>query len=238
MGTKGTNFLLAALLTCPALCGVRAQDRPVKDFALIEKGWRTTDIVVKSQDAKPTVMELLKAFNAVWCTRAAENIISVAGDESYYTEEWYGGTSPVFVDNEDFCTLWYNLGSADGERLDARTYERTDGHVLFAVRLEEKSPSPRLFCCFYDYNPETQKLTPEDVPYKNLKRQWEQSRLDYYLGEQFDQTVIIEETNENGDAIYHHFAWDGMRHTFYETSVESYAPEGDPEWDADEDEAP
>ena len=238
MRTTSTNLLLAALLAFPALCGVRAQNSPVKSFAAIEKNWRTTNIAVKNGGEKPTVMELLKAFNAVWRTKAAGKIITVAGDKSYYVEEWYEGTSPVFVDNEDYCTAWYQPGSADRERLEARTYERTNGHMLFAVRLEEKSPAPRIFCCFYDYNPKTRKLTPEDAPYKNMKRQWKQSRLDYYLGEKFDQTVIVEERNANGQACFHHFAWDGMRHTFYETSEESYANEGDPEGYPDEDEAP
>lgn len=238
METKSTNILLAVLLVFSAVCDARAQSSPVKSLATIEKGWRTMDIMVKNGSEKNSVMELLKAFNLVWRTKAAENIITIAGDKNYYVEEWYEGTSPVFVDNEDYCTAWYQPVDANEQQLEVRTYKRSNGHLLFAVRLEKKSPEQRIFCCFYDYNPQTWKLTPEDVPYKNMKRQWKQSRLDYYLGEKFDQTIIVEETNEDGDTCYHHFVWDGMKHTFYETSVESYAPEEDPEDYADENEAP
>lgn len=230
MRTINTSLLLAALLIFSVLCDVRAQNSPVKSFATIEKNWRTTDITVKNGGKNPTVMELLKAFNAVWRTKAADNIIAAAGDKSFYVEEWYEGTSPVFVDNIDYCCAWYNTpGNTDSQNLETRTYLRENGHMLFAVLIEQNNPKQQTFCCFYDYNPKTQRLTPEDEPYKNMKRKWKQSTLSYFLGERFDQTVIVQETFKDESIWYHHYAWNGMKHEFHHVGKDCYAPEDEGE---------
>ena len=101
--------------------------------------------------------------------------------------------------------------------------------MLFALHLECQKPEQRIFCCFYDYDPKTQMLNPEDVPYKKLKRKWAQSSVSYFLGHEFDQTVIVQETNSDSDLWSHHYAWNGMKHEFHHDGPESYSSDDDGE---------
>ena len=60
-----------------------------------------------------------------------------------------------------------------------------------------------------------------------MKRKWKDSTLDYFLGEQFDQTVIVAEASKDGQVVFHHFGWDGMKHKFHHTGEDSYGPDDD-----------
>ncbi|MBR4438477.1 MAG: hypothetical protein IKS79_05155, partial [Bacteroidales bacterium] len=225
---KKSILIISALLMLYS-----CNNQAAEGVAAIEKGWSKRTI--KIEEGKATVMNLLKAFNKVWHTAAADSIFAVADGKECFMEEWYAGKSPVFVDNEDFCTAWYNHGDTGEQQLDARTYQRTNGHTLFAVRVEQNNPEHKLFCCFYDYDPETKTLTPEDAPYKDIKRKWDNSFFDYHLGNNYDQTVIVEEINKEGGACFHHYVWNGMKHEFDHSGDETYANEGDPEGYPDED---
>ena len=204
----------------------------VTEQETIESGWRKTTIKVEKGGEHPTVMQLLKAFNTVWSIDAADSIIAAAGDEDFFVEDWYENNGPVFVDNIDYCCAKYNRVDSE-QNLEARTYLRENGHTLFAVLIGQGVPEQRAFACFYDYDPKTQMLTPEDEPYKNMEREWEQSTLSYFLGEKFDQTVIVQEKLDDGSVWYHHYGWNGMKHEFHHVGEDCYAPEdnGDEEDD-------
>ena len=62
-----------------------------------------------------------------------------------------------------------------------------------------------------------------------MQRKSPNSALNYYLGERYDQTLIVEETPKDDAAWFHHYAWDGMKHTYHHTGRESYESEGDAE---------
>lgn len=228
MKTPLLPLAIAALVTVTFhSCNAQAQTDPAENIYALEKDWKRTTIHVPQGGAKPTVVQLLKAINSQWHLAAVDSIIATASNKSYVGDAWYAGTSPVFVDNEKFCTAWYNHGDTGQQRIDARTYERRNGHLLFALRAEQQNPEQILFCCFYDYDPQTSTLVPENEPYKGMTRQWEHSYLDYSLGEKADQTIIVQETHENGNTVFHHYTWDGMQHQFRQTSTASYPNEGD-----------
>ena len=231
-------LLISVLLMLSACGGKKEQGVQAEGLAMIEQEWKDIPIKVEMGIDKPTVIQLLRAFNDTWQTAAADSIFAAAAGKDYFVDEWYEGKSPVFVDNEDFCTAWYNHGDTGDQQLECRTYERENGHLLFAVHLEQQNPEQLSFCCFYDYDPKTQMITPEDEPYKDLKRKWQQSYLEYHLGEKFDQTVIVEEVNKDGEACFHHYVWNGMKHEFHHAGPETYANEGDPEGYGDEGDEP
>ena len=207
------NVILLSILALLTLSAYGSNDGISKNPKAIEKGWRKKTIKVENGGENPTVTQLLRAFNAVWPTTAAGHILEMVGDTDFFIDGWYDGSSCVFVDPQDYCTAWYNHGDTSDQNIEARTYERENGHLLFAVRIEQNNPEYRLFCCFYDYNPEKQTLTPEDEPYKGMQRKSPNSALNYYLGERYDQTLIVEETPKDDIAWFHHYAWDGMKHT-------------------------
>lgn len=225
---KKTAFLFISMMLLA--CGtVAAQQIGIAD---IEQGWQKTTIKVKNGGNNPSVMQLLRAFNAQWETNAANTIIATAGDNEEFVLGWEEGTSPVYVDCVDFNTAWFNHGDTADQRLETRTYQRENGHTLFAVSLEQLNPEQKAFCCFYDYNPQTQTLTPEEVPYKNLKRKWKDSSISYNLGLEYDLTVIVEEITKKGEKWYHHYGWNGTKHTFDHSGPDFYS---DGESDEEED---
>lgn len=231
--------LLISVLLMLSSCGdKKEQDIQAEGLAKIEQEWKDVPIKVENGLDKPTVIQLLRAFNDTWQTAAADSIFTTAAGKDYFGDEWYEGKSPVFVDCEDFCTAWYNHGDTGDQLLESRIYPRDNGHLLFAVHLEQQNPEQLSFCCFYDYDPKTQMMAPEEEPYKDLKRKWQQSSLNYQLGLEYDLTVMVEETNKDDGSWFHHYAWNGMKHEFHHAGPESYANEGAPEGYGDEGDEP
>ena len=208
--------LLISVLLMLSSCGdKKEQDIQAEGLAKIEQEWKDVPIKVENGLDKPTVIQLLRAFNDTWQTAAADSIFTTAAGKDYFGDEWYEGKSPVFVDCEDFCTAWYNHGDTGDQLLESRIYPRDNGHLLFAVHLEQQNPEQLSFCCFYDYDPKTQMMAPEEEPYKDLKRKWQQSSLNYQLGLEYDLTVMVEETNKDDGSWFHHYAWNGMKYEFH-----------------------
>ena len=198
---------------------IACSDKSGGDIEAIHDGWRGTTISVSKGGSNPTVMKLLKAFNAVWHTNAADSIIAVAGDKKHVTND---DGSPVFVDCEGFNTASYNQGDDGEQYLEARTYRRNNGHTLFAICLEQRN-SQEVFCCFYDYDPAKSTMKPENEPYKNFTPKWEKSDFKYYLGDEYDQTIVMQENSRDGETTYHHFVFDGQNHTYSHTSEQAFS---------------
>lgn len=214
--------VLALLLCC---CGFMSAQPEA-----IEKGWRNKTIKVRNGGKNPTVMQMLRAFNATWPTQAAAAIFAEAGDRLFVSNDVEeGGSGQVFVDCEDFYIASFDNGLLDGSyRLDARNYPRENGHTLFAVALQPNNGPKEGFCCFYDYNPSNYTLTPETVPYQGFKRKWENSHFFYLLGYFYDLTVvIIEQSGE--EEVFHHFPYDGTSHHYSHTDTICYEEESDDE---------
>lgn len=210
-----------ALYVIPFLAlTIACSDKGSGDIEAIQDGWRGTTISVKKGGSAPTVMQLLKAFNAVWHTNAADSIIAVAGDKKHVSND---DGSPVFVDCDDFNTASYDHGDTGEQSLKARTFLRNNGHTLFAICLEKSNPEEICFCCFYDYNPATSSMKPENEPYKNFTPKWEKSDFKYYLGDEYDQTIVLQENSRDGETTYHHFTFDGQKHTYSHTCEQAFS---------------
>ena len=210
-----------ALYVIPFLAlAIACTDKGGGDIEAIHDGWRGTTISVSKGGSNPTVMQLLKAFNTVWHTDAADSIIAVAGDKKHVTND---DGSPVFVDCDGYNTASYNHGDDGKQYLEARTYRRNNGHTLFAVCLEQTNPSEICFCCFYDYDPAKATLKPENEPYNNFTPKWEKSDFKYYLGDEYDQTIVMQENSPDGETTYHHFVFDGQNHTFSHTGEQAFS---------------
>lgn len=226
---KFVHPLLALLLVLSACGGKKAAE--ADPMAPIEQGWRQQTIHVPDGGQKPTVLQLLKAFNDTWHVTAADTIFAAVADKTACFGEDINDTSTVFVDCEDYCCAWYDRFDLSSQQLCARCYDRVNGHMLFALRLVQPEPMYRNFCCFYDYNPATQTLTPEDEPYKDLKPRWQDSQFYYSFSYGYDQTIFVEEHAADGKGCFHHFVWDGMKHVFHHTSDgASDEEEGDEPW--------
>ena len=69
----------------------------------IHTGWRQKTIAVENGGEKPTVIQLLRAFNKVWHYKATDALLAEAGDKLYVSNDVTEGNSGrAFVDCEDF----------------------------------------------------------------------------------------------------------------------------------------
>ncbi|MBR1927865.1 MAG: hypothetical protein IJ840_09005 [Bacteroidales bacterium] len=209
-------------------CRVGAPENGSIDLATIRDSWRGKTIGTKNLGESPTVIQLLRAFNEVWPSAAADSLLEYAGDKLYVSED------DVFVDCEDMFFAWYDHGDTGSQRIGVRNYSRQNGHTLFAVLLEQVNPEEILFCCFFDYDPSTGLMAPEDEPYAGFKPQHDGSIISYWLTENdYDQDIIIVETSPDDSypTLYHHYTFDGMRHDFSGSSEEYIYPEYEEDYD-------
>ena len=197
-------------------------------IASIRDGWRDKSITARNLGETPNVMRLLRAFNEVWPTAGADSIIAEAGDRLFVSNDvTEGGSGRVFVDCEDFNVASYDHDTG-GQMFGARTYARQNGHTLLGIYLEQLNPEEIEFCCFYDYDPTTGVMTPEDVPYADFKPEHDGAILSYWLTEgEYDQDIIIVETSPDDSypTLYHHFTFNGTRHVYSGSSEEYIYPE-------------
>ena len=102
----------------------------------IHTQWRQKTITVENGGEKPTVIQLLRAFNKVWHYKSTDALLAEAGDKLYVSNDaTEGGSGRAFVDCEDFCHCWYDFENTDDHMVEARTYQCDNGHLLFAVIL-------------------------------------------------------------------------------------------------------
>ena len=191
----------------------------------INDSWMSKSIAVNSNDGKVDVMTLLKAFHATWPTQNVQTIIDAAGDNSYYQSDEStmppGSHGFVLVDCEDFNWVYHlDKGIQDVE---ARAYPRDNEHTLFVISFAVTDDPAEPFCCFYDYDPAKGLMTPEAPPFNNLPRKWANSKLQhYYLGFEYDLTIIVEETSPAGENWYHYYYFTGMVHVYDHSSEIAY----------------
>ena len=194
-------------------------------LAEINSKWMDKTITVKNVKDAPTVMQLLRAFHAVWPTQSGEALIAEAGDRLFVTNdvtECDDCSGNVFVDCEDFCFAQYHDGESDSQHLEARSFLRDEGHLLFAVCLSEGNNTQMPVCCYYDYDPSTRTMTPEQPPYGTIHRKWPDSVIYCHLGMAYDQTVIVEESTPEGEYWYHHYVYDGQTHIYNHSGEDFY----------------
>ena len=218
---------ITLLLCCWALAfgaqGMQSAILPLKAF---NDKWMSKPIPVKSSDGTVDVMTLMRAFHAVWPTASVQSIIDAAGDNSYYQHD--EATMPpgchgiVFVDCEDFGWAYFHHMEGATQDVEARVYLCDNGCAYFVISFAEAGDEVQPFCCFYYYDPASQIMRPEDTPFHNLPRKWANSTLHYYLGFEYDQTIVVEETSPAGEKWYHKYVFTGMAHVYDHSSADAY----------------
>ena len=217
----------ATLFSCLFVLSFRllGGDMDFLPLSAIDGSWNDIAIKVPAGGQNPDVMQLLKAFHAEWPTEAVQALIAEAGDKRYVPNDVTDCddcTGHVFLDCDDFNCASFDNGEIGSQRIEARTYQRENCHTLFGICLQEIGAGQEPLCCFYDYNPTTHVMTPEDPPFVALKRKWNDSRLDYHLGMEYDQTFIVQETSPMGEERYHHYVFNGMKHIYHHSEENSY----------------
>ena len=153
------TFCLAALVLCTLTA--MAEENYVGNSD-INAQWRKREIKVKGGSKAPSIMTLLKAFQGAMPTWSVGKVIKHGtqtpdGEQYQDAEEW-----SVLVDRKQG---YADLSSdTDCNQVQACLWRKKDGHRFFAVSLYEQHTMPQHVLCWYDYNPDTETLTPEESP--------------------------------------------------------------------------
>lgn len=207
--------ILIATLLLTAGHGATASASGVRSLEELQSSWSGTTIAVKT-GAEPTVMQLVRAFHSQWPTIGVADLLAHAGNACEYSDDY------TFVDCVDFGCASYDHGDTGAQRVQARVYPRDNGHTLFAIAIEELNPELMTVACFYDYNPSTSTMTPEALPFATLSRLWPDSAIEISLGKGYDNTVVVSEISPQGEWWHHHYAYNGMKHVYYDSGSTAY----------------
>lgn len=142
----------------------------------IESEWKSADIPVQNGSERPSVIDLLTAFNERFPSFGVDSLLRKLNEpdfkDEYYAED---GTGTI----QHFPSKEYVLLSSetDAESVEARVMRRENGHSLFVLEMS-KPTDPVVDCyAFYDYDPQTKTLTPEDEPWKKVSPAMEGNTL-------------------------------------------------------------
>ena len=202
-------FLFFVIMGCTFV--LSAQENVTLDQ--IRDHWQSKSIVV--EDAAPAnILELVSAFQQVWPTYSGSELIKFAVSDIEYFN-----TDRVVDLKNGYVTYSEDDPEAESdEGLEACVWNRKNGHKLMAITFYRMTPSELVVLCFYDYDPQTNILTPE----KSLANLFEPSfpgyRYRVFLPRN-DKVLIINEYF-GSITIQHTYGWDGMKPTTAQVTME------------------
>ena len=190
----------------------------------IQSDWKSAEIPVQNGDTRPSVIDLLSAFQDRFPSFVADSLLKKVNEPGFggefYAED---GTGTI----QHFPSKEYLLFSTetDAESMEACVMRCDNGHSLFVVEMSKPTDPSVDFYAFYDYDPQTSTLTPKQEPWKKVSPVMEGSKLIpsfnlfdwvFAMGE-FEETDTLLE-----NPIYcHTFEFDGQNivYTGYQANI-------------------
>lgn len=199
------------------LTGVlQAQERDFESCRLevIDKGWKTKSIDNVINGSLGIMLERFDQTWPTWMVGAVRNTMEkglakeVLEDETELT---------VTVDAKNGY-VEVSDGGTDGEYMSACVWNRSNGHKLLAVLLGKPTDPCIEMVCFYDYDPQKKRLTPEPDILKGYR--WcdrkEFTQIFCHLP-QTGKNIVVDEWGNDGP-VQHTFTWDGMKPVYSKTA--------------------
>ena len=146
------------------------------DNSEVNSQWRTKKISVKDGGQTPDVVTLLRAFHQVLPTWAVSQVLKQADHPAKGTRQ--SGTAAIWdgEEEDDYRILidrrngYADLASqTDIDQTAASVWRKDNGHRIFALSLFQQHGNPQNVLCWYDYDPQTQTMTPEKSPLDDFK---------------------------------------------------------------------
>ena len=185
-----------------------------QDVSMVKVGkkWAQQSIKVRGGGQKPDIVTLTKAFNSVWKVDVVSEVLQLAKNPAFTRKTDAEYDLEIIVDRPNGYICVDN-GGTDGEYMESCVWRRTNGHRLFAIVLGDPTDPEIELVCFYDYNPATETLTPEQSPADTF-----QPKSEFYsyalprIGKDF---AIVEYMLSDDDFdIKHVYSFDGMKHAW------------------------
>lgn len=146
------------------------------DNSEVNSQWRTKKISVKDGGQTPDVVTLLRAFHQALPTWAVSQVLKQADHPAKGTRQ--SGTAAIWdgEEEDDYRILidrrngYADLASqTDIDQTAASVWRKDNGHRIFALSLFQQHGNPQNVLCWYDYDPQTQTMTPEKSPLDDFK---------------------------------------------------------------------
>ena len=149
------------------MCAISMAAQNFLDNSEVNNQWFKTTIPVKNGGQAPDVVKLLRAFNEAMPTWVVGEVLEQADHPAKGTRQ--SGTASIWdgEEEDDYRILidrrngYVDLESqTDVNQMSACVWRKDNGHRIFAVSLYEQHVMPQNLLCWYDYDPQTQKMTP------------------------------------------------------------------------------
>lgn len=200
----------------------------VMDNADVNARWRKTTIPVKNGGQAPDVVKLLRAFNQAMPTWVVGEVLEQADHPAKGTRQ--SGTASIWdgKDDDDYRILidrkngYVDLASqTDVNQMSACVWRKDNGHRIFALSLYEQHVMPQNLLCWYDYDPQTQKMTPAKSPLEAFEPAVKGTDIGWCLpmtGTDF----TITEYFIGLPAVTHVYKWDRKQFHFDHTEIPDF----------------
>ena len=183
------------------------------DNSEVNSQWRTKKISVKDGGQTPDVVTLLRAFHQALPTWAVSQVLKQADHPAKGTRQ--SGTAAIWdgEEEDDYRILidrrngYADLASqTDIDQTAASVWRKDNGHRIFALSLFQQHGNPQNVLCWYDYDPQTQTMTPEKSPLDDFKPSAKGAFVAYELPMTGTEFNIIE-YYPSLPAITHVYKW-------------------------------
>ena len=200
---KNKSLLFVALL---GLMMVACQEnKPIMTIDQVNKQWQTATIKkVKSDD----VMDMVAAFQKQWPTKCVamylEDIKLPESEQQYLS---------FYNPENDYIMFSEGSDDWDAEGMEAKIWQRDNGHKLFAIAFDQFSSEVKSFVAFFDYDPDKKTLTPETCLPNTFTPSHSNVMYGYILPEYGDLIEVNEYFWNWWWSLRHFYEWDGMNFT-------------------------
>jgi len=167
--------VLICIMVLMAFAGSNSAQNTL-DNSEVNSQWRTKKISVKDGGQTPDVVTLLRAFHQALPTWAVSQMLKQADHPAKGTRQ--SGTAAIWdgEEEDDYRILidrrngYADLASqTDIDQTAASVWRKDNGHRIFALSLFQQHGNPQNVLCWYDYDPQTQTMTPEKSPLDDFK---------------------------------------------------------------------
>ena len=167
--------VLICIMVLMAFAGSSSAQKTL-DNSEVNSQWRTKKISVKDGGQTPDVVTLLRAFHQALPTWAVSQVLKQADHPAKGTRQ--SGTAAIWdgEEEDDYRILidrrngYADLASqTDIDQTAASVWRKDNGHRIFALSLFQQHGNPQNVLCWYDYDPQTQTMTPDKSPLDDFK---------------------------------------------------------------------
>lgn len=181
------------------------------DMVKVGKGWAARPIKVEGGGKAPGVVTLTKAFNDVWKVYVVSGILKQAQDPKFTHKSYPEYDSEDIVDRKNGY-MCVSSGGTDSDYMEACVWRCDNGHRLFAILMGGPTDPEIEVVCFYDYDPETETMTPVESPVDTFKPKEE--FYSYGLPRKGKDFIITEYILSEDKNLHHIYTFDGQKHVY------------------------